>query len=81
MAWILVCIASALGLIDLYFGWNLLPLAYASKFDKAAIMLIFSPLLVFLALVNLRGSSSNHYSKMAWIRAIIVVTVFVVLNF
>lgn len=81
MAWILVCIVSALCLIDLYFGWNLLPIARASNVGVAASGLILSPLLVFLALVNLRISSSNHYSKMAWVRALIGIAIFIVLNF
>lgn len=81
IAWILVCIASAVCLIDLYFGWNLVPLAKASKPDMAATMLILSPPLIFMILVSQRASSSNHYSTMAWVRGGIGITIFIVLNF
>lgn len=81
MAWIMTCLASALCLIDISLGTNLIPLRDMAKPSKALTLLLFSPLLIFLILVWLRQLPFGSYRTAIWIRAICCVAVFLLINF
>jgi hypothetical protein len=66
-AWILTCLGSVVCLVDLLLG--------------TVLLLLFSPLLVFLILVRSRQLPFSSHSAFVWLRSILCVVVFFVVNF
>lgn len=81
IAWVVVCAASLLCLIDLYFGLGVIPLGYAAMPKKAAVLLIFTPIISFVFTVFFRSFSSNSRGFSAWFRVFFIVSTFIILNF
>lgn len=80
-AWILTCLGSVVCLVDLLLGTNLIPIRDVEKPEKAVLLLLFSPLLVFLILVRSRQLPFSSHSAFVWLRSILCVVVFFVVNF
>lgn len=80
-AWVAVCIATVACLADVFFAGNWLPLREALRPNKAVTLLLFSPVLVFLTLVTLRQLPFRLSLIMAWMRAVICIFIFLLLNF
>lgn len=80
-AWLLVCVASLLCLVDLWSGFGLVPLGYRATPGKAAALLIAAPLIGFVNLVRQRQGMFNERKPMAWFRAVICIGIFIVFNF
>lgn len=81
IAWLAVCLASTLCLIDLAFGLDVFPLGYASKPGKAAALLIVTPVLGFVNMVRQRQGAYGDRNLMGWFRAAVCIAIFIVLNF
>lgn len=77
LAWLLTCIVALLCVLDLALKTNLLPFAPSNGY----VILLFSPLMVFLVMVNLRQLPFSRLIIFAWIRAIACILLFIVLNF
>jgi hypothetical protein len=80
-AWVLVCIASLVVLIDLLIGTKFVPIREKTDFGKAVVLLIFTPLLSFLAATMFRLMSSSSKKYTAWARAALCLGMFLILNF
>lgn len=81
MAWLLVCVGSVVCLLDIFVGSNLIPLRDAARPAKAIILLLFSPLLVFLILVWSRQLPFGSYRVSMWIRGGLCLMAFLIINF
>ena len=81
IAWIVTCIGAAVALADLLIGTNFVPLRDGASKSKAVVLLMFSPLLVFLFLIVLRQLPFARYAIAAWIRAAICIACFLAINF
>lgn len=81
MAWFIVSLTSIICLLDILFGTNVIPLRDSAKPAKAATLLLFSPLLVFLILVRLRQLPFGAYRTAMWIRACLCIAAFLIINF
>ena len=81
VAWLLVCVGSAICLLDMFMGSNLIPLRDADRPAKAITLLLFSPLLAFLILVWSRQLPFGSYRLSMWIRAGLCLMVFLIINF
>lgn len=81
MAWIVVCVASFLCILDISLGTNIIPLRNVAKPSKALTLLLFSPLLVFLILIRLRQLPFGVYRLAMWARASLCVVAFLIINF
>jgi len=69
LAWFIVSIASMICFLDVLFGANVIPLRDSADSSKAVVLLLFSPLLVFLILVWLRQFPFGVNRIAMWIRA------------
>jgi hypothetical protein len=81
IAWLIVSCASALSLLDIWLGTDLIPLRNAQDIGKAATLLVFSPLLVFLYLVRFRQYIFINYGFSVWFRTSLCLMVFFMINF
>lgn len=81
MAWLAGCAASLICLLDIFFGFNFVPLRNAVNIEKSIALLLFSPLLIFLILVCLRQLPFNQSIFSSWFRAAVCLFVFVKINF
>ena len=79
--WAALCLATVLCGLDLLAGTNLIPMRDAAKPTKATVLLAFTPLLVFLAMVSLRQLPFASTSLAAWIRAALCIAFFLIINF
>jgi hypothetical protein len=81
LAWIVVCITSVICFINVLLGLHIIPLRDVDKPSKALVLLLFSPMLVFLILVWLRQLPFNNYQLAMWIRAVLCIITFLIINF
>lgn len=82
LAWMAVCVASMLCLLDIYLETNLIPLRDANNQGKAIALLISTPILIFLWLVRARQTLwFEDYFISSVFRAILCVAGFFVINF
>ena len=81
LAWIVVCIVCIICVLDISLGINAIPLRESSDQPKAIVLLLFSPLLVFLILLWLRLLPLGAYKISAYIRACFCLLVFFIINF
>lgn len=80
LAWLATCVASIFCLLDILIGTSIIPLRDASRPSKAATLLLFSPLLIFLLLVWVRQFPLKSMI-MPWIGAALCVFAFLLINF
>jgi hypothetical protein len=81
LAWIVVCITSVICFLDILLGIHIIPLREVANPSKAIVLLLFSPLLGFLILVWLRQLPFNNYQLATWIRAVLCIITFLIINF
>jgi positive regulator of sigma E activity len=66
---------------DLFAGTNVIPLREAGRPAKAAVLLMFTPLLAFLAMVSLRQLPFAEVRLVVWVRAALCAALFLIINF
>jgi hypothetical protein len=81
LAWIVVSIASMICLLDALLGTDVIPLRDSADSSKVVVLLLFSPLLVFLILVWLRQFLFSVNRIAMWTRAGLCVAAFLIINF
>ncbi|MHA6879470.1 hypothetical protein [Ralstonia pseudosolanacearum] len=81
LAWIATCIASLILATGLIFDQVLAPIRDIENKPKAMILLVSSPLLVFLILVRLRQAPFSDSKASPFIRAILCITAFLIIIF
>ncbi|MHA6908104.1 hypothetical protein ACQUJS_06670 [Ralstonia pseudosolanacearum] len=81
LAWLATCIASLILATGLIFDQVLAPIRDIENKPKAMILLVSSPLLVFLILVRLRQAPFAESTASPFIRAILCITAFLMINF
>ena len=81
IAWHGVCLLTIVCLGDLWFGVNAVPLRESHDPGKASVLLAFSPLIVFLCLLQMRLLPFASNRSASWMRAGLCVAIFLVLNF
>ena len=79
--WAGLCFLTFLCAIDLIFDLKLIPLREVAKPGKAAVLLAFTPLLLFLILVVLRQLPFASNAIANWLRAAVCIAVFMIINF
>ncbi len=80
-AWLATCIASLILAIGLSFDAALGPLRDLGNKPKAMILLLSSPLIIFLILVWLRQLPFSSYKISTFMRAALCIMAFLALNF
>jgi hypothetical protein len=80
-ALILICMASFLCILDIIFNTGFIPLRDSDEPSKALLLLLFSPFLIFLILVRLRQFPFSEYYFASFIRAILCIFAFLLINF
>lgn len=80
-AWVVICITTALFAIDLFAGTNAIPLRDKDNPEKAAVLLAFSPLILFLLIVRLRQIYFSMARMSIVIRVLTSIVVFLLINF
>lgn len=80
MAWLAGCAAALVSLIDIFFGFHIVPLRDIENTEKSIALLSFSPLLIFLFLVCLRQLPFNQSRFSTWFRAALCLFAFVKIN-
>ncbi|AXW39696.1 hypothetical protein CJO96_15810 [Ralstonia solanacearum] len=81
LAWISVCITSLVLAIGLIFGYVLAPIRDIGDKPKAIVLLLSSPLLIFLILVRLRQLPFSDNKASPFIRAALCIAAFLTINF
>jgi len=81
LSWLLTCFFSAICLVDILLETNWFPLRDVQNPSKAIVLLLFSPLIVFLVLIISRQLPSSENDAGAWIRAAICIFIFLIINF
>lgn len=81
LTWVFVCLASALCLLDVTAGLNVIPLRETKDFGKAVVLLLFTPLITFLMLVWLRQLPLGRNSVSSLIRSAMCFASFLAINF
>ncbi len=81
IAWLVTCATSILGLADIYFSLNAMPLRHSENPGKAVVLLIFSPLIIFGFLVRFRQSMNAEKKARIWFRAALCIVTYALINF
>lgn len=81
IAWYGVCLLTIVCFCDLWFGTNAIPLRESHDIGKALVLLAFSPLIVFLFLLQTRLLPFASNRLASWMRAGLCLAIFLVLNF
>jgi hypothetical protein len=81
ITWAILCVLTALCAIDLFFQLNAIPLREVAKPGKAAVLLAFTPLIVFLTMIVLRQLPFAGKTVASWFRAVACIIVFLIINF
>jgi hypothetical protein len=81
IAWLIVCVASLVCLIDILLSTGLIPIRDSKNPSKAIVLLLFSPLIVFLVMVRARQLPFSGNKAAIWFRAVVCIFVFLIINF
>jgi hypothetical protein len=79
--WAFVSIADFLVLIDVLTGTQFAPIREQADFGKAIVLLAFSPLLLFLTIAVLQQLPLSSRRFSSWMRALVCLGAFLILNF
>lgn len=80
-AWLGVCIACLLGLLDVFFNTQIIPFRDTEKPDLIATSLSLTPLITFVTLVSLRSDFlvSSKYGELC--RGVVLIALFFYFHF
>lgn len=81
IAWIAVCVLSVAFLLDLLLNLEFIRLRDVADPGKAMFLLIVSPVLTFLILIRLRQLPFSSVWFASWVRGILCLAAFLLINF
>lgn len=81
MVWLMLSVCALIFAIDLTVGTSVVPLRDVARPGKAVTILLFTPLLIFVAIAMLRQLPFSESRFAASMRALVCVGFFLVLNF
>lgn len=79
--WLAITLGSLISLLDYVSGLNIIPLREASDFGKTVVLLLFTPLIIFLVITTLRQLPFSSSVIASFGRALFCIFVFLLLNF
>ena len=81
LAWIGICIAALICGLDIFFGTKIFPIRDITDPEGTIVLLLFSPILIFIILILLRQLPFSNHRISLWMRVIFCVFSFLVINF